>query len=145
MAIVRERALKAEKSFRIAAYITGTMLLLLTFEMILKYFGGVEIEAGGPFGFLALVPVDTTVAINVSTWILIIHGWLFVVYLIADFRLFTLMRWPFMTFLIIALGGIIPVLSFILEAHYGKKAKAFLASHGDATTSSTPTTTGATA
>ncbi len=34
----------AENFYRITSYITGGMLLLLTFEMILKYFGGVEIE-----------------------------------------------------------------------------------------------------
>ena len=129
----------------VMANLTGIFLLLLCIEMILRYGFGYDVEMGGPFGFLALTPHEQVTAVNLSTAVLIIHGWLFVVYLIADFRLFTLMRWPFMTFLIIALGGIIPVLSFILEAHYGKKAKAFLASHGGSTTSSTPTTTGATA
>jgi integral membrane protein len=115
MAIARDKALKAEKTFRIAAYITGGMLLLLTAEMILKYAFGVEIEAGGPFGFLALVPTDTTVAINISTWILIVHGWLYVVYLFASFRLWTAMRWPLLYFPMLALGGVVPFLSFITE------------------------------
>jgi integral membrane protein len=115
MAIVREKALKAEKTFRVAAYITGGMLLLLTAEMILKYGFGVEIEAGGPFGFLALVPTDTVVAINISTWILIIHGWLYVVYLFACFHLWTTMRWPITYFPLLALGGVVPFLSFITE------------------------------
>ena len=115
MAIVREKALKAEKTFRVAAYITGGMLLLLTSEMILKYAFGVEIEAGGPFGFLALVPTDTVVSINVSTWILIVHGWLYVVYLFACFQLWSAMRWPITYFPLLALGGVVPFLSFITE------------------------------
>ncbi len=115
MAIVREKALKAEKTFRVAAYVTGGMLLLLTTEMILKYAFGVEIEAGGPFGFLALVPTDTVVAINISTWILIVHGWLYVVYLFACFQLWSAMRWPITYFPLLALGGVVPFLSFITE------------------------------
>jgi integral membrane protein len=123
MAITRDKALKAEKTFRIAAYITGGMLLLLTAEMVLKYAFGVEIEAGGPFGFLALVPTDTTVAINISTWILIVHGWLYVLYLYAAFRIWTETRWSFLRFVIIAAGGVVPFLSFFTERHFGRLAK----------------------
>lgn len=116
MAIVREKALTAEKNFRVAAYVTGGMLLLLTAEMVLKYMFGVEIEAGGPFGIIALVPTDTTVAINLSTWILIVHGWLYVVYLFASFQLWSAMRWPITYFPLLALGGVVPFLSFITES-----------------------------
>ena len=127
MAIVREKALKAEKTFRVAAYITGGMLLLLTAEMILKYGFGVEIEAGGPFGFIALVPTDTVVAINISTWILIVHGWLYVVYLFACFQLWSAMRWPITYFPLLALGGVVPFLSFITEGLVRRTVtKAFL-------------------
>jgi len=127
MAIVREKALKAEKTFRVAAYITGGMLLLLTTEMILKYAFGVEIEAVGPFGFLALVPTDTVVAINISTWILIVHGWLYVVYLFACFQLWSAMRWPITYFPLLALGGVVPFLSFITEGLVRRTVtKAFL-------------------
>ncbi len=118
MAIDRNRARAAEKRFRIAAYITGGMLLLLTLEMILKYGFGVEIEGFGDGGFLALVPTDTVGAdaINVSTWILIVHGWLYVVYLIACFQLWTAMRWPLLWFPLLAAGGVVPFLSFFTES-----------------------------
>ena len=115
MAIDRDRALKAEKTYRVTAYITGTMLLLLTVEMILKYLGGVEIEANGPQGVFALVPVGTVTAINVSTWILIVHGWLYVVYLFGSFQLWSAMRWPALYFPVLALGGVVPFLSFVTE------------------------------
>jgi len=48
------------------------------------------------------------------------------VYLFSDFRLWSLMRWPFTRFIVIALGGVIPFLSFILEARIGREVRAYL-------------------
>ena len=61
--------------------------------------------------------------LTVLILILIVHGWLYVVYLLADFRLWTLMRWPFTRFLIIGAGGVVPFLSFYTEAKYANIAK----------------------
>ena len=47
-------------------------------------------------------------------------------YLFSDFRLWSLMRWPFTRFILIALGGVIPFLSFILEARIGREVRAYL-------------------
>ncbi|MCU1525250.1 MAG: hypothetical protein JWO18_2144 [Microbacteriaceae bacterium] len=106
----------ALKFYRVFAYVTGTLLLLLVVEMLLKYTPiQREIELGGPQGFLALVPVGSVRAVNLSTGILIAHGWLYVVYLFSDFRLWSFMRWPFSRFIQIALGGVVPFLSFIVE------------------------------
>lgn len=114
--------------YRIAAYVTGALLLLLVFEMVFKYTPiQREMEIGGPSGFFALVPIDTVSAFNLSTAILIAHGWLYVVYLFADFRLWTLMRWPFSRFIVIALGGVVPFLSFIVEHRMTRIAHAELA------------------
>ncbi|GAA0963298.1 DUF3817 domain-containing protein [Frigoribacterium faeni] len=112
----------AVKFYRISAYITGVMLLLLIFEMVFKYTPlQLEMQLGGEGGFL--VPKDSiTTGFNLSTAILIAHGWLYVVYLFADFRLWSLMRWPFSRFLIIALGGVVPLLSFFVESHMTKLA-----------------------
>jgi integral membrane protein len=115
MAIDRKRVERAEKFFRVTAVITGVMLLLLTAEMILKYLFGVEIEAFGQFGFLAFVPTDTVAAVNVSTLILIVHGWLYVVYLIGCFQIWTAMRWSVLWFPVLAAGGVVPFLSFFTE------------------------------
>jgi integral membrane protein len=112
----------AVKFYRLSAYVTGTMLLLLVLEMIFKYTPmHRELDLGGANGFVALVPWDQTGAhsqitgLNLSTGILIAHGWLYVVYLFLDFRLWSLMRWPFSRFIQIALGGVVPFLSFIVE------------------------------
>ncbi|CAN5131898.1 DUF3817 domain-containing protein [soil metagenome] len=114
----------ALRFYQVFAYITGTMLLLLVLEMVLKYSPiAREIELGGAYGFLALVPVDTVTAVNLSTGILIAHGWLYVVYLFSDFRLWSLMRWPFARFIAIALGGVVPFLSFFVEQIITKRVR----------------------
>ena len=101
--------------YRVSAIITGVFLLLLCVMMVLRYVYGVDIELGGPFGFLALTPKEQITAINLSTVILITHGWLYVLYLGCDFVLWRLLRFPFGRFVFIALGGIIPFLSFYFE------------------------------
>ncbi|MCU1443013.1 MAG: hypothetical protein JWQ59_1163 [Cryobacterium sp.] len=117
----------ALRLYQVASVITGVFLLLLCAEMIIKYAFGYEIELGGAFGFLALVPSGTATAVNLSTGILIAHGWFYVLYLFSDFRLWTLMRWPFSRFILIALGGVVPTLSFFVEARMARDVKAFLA------------------
>lgn len=116
----------ALKFYQVASVITGVLLLALCVEMIMKYAFGLELELGGTQGFLVFVPGDTVTAVNLSTGILIVHGWFYVVYLFSDFRLWSLMRWPFGRFILIALGGIIPFLSFFLEARIGREVRAYL-------------------
>ena len=69
---------------------------------------------------------------NLSIAVLVAHGWLYVLYLIADFRLWSLMRWPFTRFVLIALGGVIPFLSIILERKVHREVEAELAAHPEA-------------
>jgi integral membrane protein len=113
--------------YRVTSYITGVLLLLLSIEMLLKYVWGVEIELGGPFGLLALVPEGTATAVNLSTGILIVHGWFYVVYLIADFRLWSLMRWGLGRLLMLAAGGVVPFLSFFVEHYTHREVTGYLA------------------
>ena len=40
--------------YRVSAIVTGVFLLLLVLMMVFRYGFGVDIELGGPFGFLAL-------------------------------------------------------------------------------------------
>ena len=101
--------------YRVSAIVTGTFLLLLVLMMVFRYGLGVDIELGGPFGFLALQPRELITAVNLSTVILIVHGWLYVIYLGCDFLLWRMTRWSFGRFLFIALGGVVPLLSFFFE------------------------------
>ncbi|WP_411698514.1 DUF3817 domain-containing protein [Conyzicola sp.] len=109
------RIRSALRLYRVTSVVTGVFLLLLVLMMVTRYGFGVDIELNGPEGFLALTPKDLIIGINLSTIILILHGWFYVVYLYSDFRLWSLMRWTFPKFILIALGGVIPFLSFIVE------------------------------
>lgn len=123
----------ALKLYRVASRITGTLLMLLVLEMIVRYGFSLDLWAFGPQGFLALVPHSAeagampSTGLNLSTSVLVIHGWFYVLYLFADFRVWTLLRWPFSRFIIIAAGGVVPLLSFFTEAHYAKVAAAQVA------------------
>jgi integral membrane protein len=119
----------ALRLYQVCAYITGIMLLLLCVEMIVKYGMGYQLFAFGNHGVFAFVPVNDPVAptgVDLSTGILIAHGWLYVLYLFSDFRLWSLMRWNFARFVAIALGGVIPFLSFFVEARISKQVKSYL-------------------
>ena len=135
----------ALRFYQIASVVTGVMLLLLCTEMIIKYALGYELFAGGPGGLLWFAPVVETATghestgdgVNLSLGILIAHGWFYVVYLFACFRVWSLMRWGFGRFITLALGGIVPLLSFFMEARVAREVRAYLAER-EAREASTP-------
>lgn len=118
---LQEKKLSALKWYRVAANITGVLLLLLAVEMVAKYGFGHELEMAGPHGFLAFVPNDTVQAINLSQATVIAHGWFYVVFLFTCFRIWSMLSWPLWRFLWLASGGLFPVASFVLE-HFGTRA-----------------------
>jgi integral membrane protein len=113
--------------YKVSAIVTGTFLLLLCLMMVFRYGFGDDIELGGAGGFLALTPREEIVGVNLSTIILIVHGWLYVFYLGCDFLLWRLLGWSFGRFLIVALGGVVPLLSFFFERSVPKRVAAELA------------------
>ncbi len=136
----------ALKFYRIASIITGIMLLLLVAEMVLKYTPiHLELFAGGSGGLLWFAKVvegpegleSTGDGLNLSLGILIAHGWFYVVYLFACFRMWSLMRWPFLRFIMLALGGVIPFLSFFMETRVARDVKTYLDSREAADAPST--------
>lgn len=158
------RIRRALKIYKVASIITGTMLLLLLAEMILKYSPThVELFAGGG-QFLHFAPVvvgegcqwyslfnpaqevcelsSTGNGVNLSLLILIVHGWLYVAYLVACFLVWSPMRWHFGRFLLLALGGVIPFMSFILEVRVAREVTRFLDSHPAAAESAALSTEG---
>lgn len=123
--------------YQVCSAITGVMLLLLVTEMIIKYGFGLELFAGSNAGFLSFQPLDafgksTGTGLNLSLGILIAHGWFYVVYLFSCFRVWSLMRWPFWRFLMLAAGGVVPFLSFIMEAIVARDVKHYLVAREDA-------------
>lgn len=140
----------ALKFYEVASIITGVGLLLLLAEMILKYTPiHVELFAGGSGGLVWFAPVIAGAdcqwwslfvpmtnscdmisvgdGFNISLFILVAHGWFYVVYLFACFRVWSLMRWRFGRFIVLALGGVVPFLSFFMEARVSREVRAYLA------------------
>ncbi|MCA4132426.1 DUF3817 domain-containing protein [Arthrobacter sp. M4] len=127
--------------YKVLAYLTGTMLLLLCAELVARYVFGVFLFAGGtdaatgqPFGF-GFADAESKAVLggfNVSVAVLIVHGWMYVLYLISNFRLWSLMRWPFSKLVFMALGGVVPLMSFIVEKRFHADAEGELAEHPQA-------------
>ncbi|MFB9525707.1 DUF3817 domain-containing protein [Nonomuraea roseola] len=84
----------ALKPFRVLAYIVGTMLLVLCAAMVLRY------------GFDIPEP---------SKIVSPIHGFLYMLYLIAVMNLGMKARWSWGRMLGIMLAGTVPLLSFYVE------------------------------
>jgi integral membrane protein len=79
--------------YRIMAYATGVMLLVLTASVVLHYgFGDQRLWWSGP-----------------------VHGFLYMGYLVATAVLGTSVRWRPLRMVLIALAGTIPLMSFVAE------------------------------
>jgi integral membrane protein len=131
----------ALKFYKVLAYLTGAMLLLLCAELIARYAFGQYLFAGGtnattgqPFGlgFADAEPHGVIGGVNLSVAVLIVHGWMYVVYLISNFRLWALMRWSFLKLILLALGGVVPFLSFFVEKRFHADVEAELAANPQA-------------
>ena len=124
------------KYFKATSYITGIFLLVIMVLWGIRLSVHADFWLGGPNGLLSLAyySVDANgtkvglpdSGLDLTSVSLIVHGWLYVAYLFGDFRLWTLMRWSFGRFLLIALGGVVPLLSFFTENHFAKVAEADL-------------------
>lgn len=110
--------------------------------MITRYGFGYDLIAGGQdaqtgetilLGWLNLETNNITGGLNISTTILIIHGWFYVFYLLACFRLWLLMRWSMPQMIVMALGGVVPFLSFIVERRIARETLAQLSANPQAT------------
>ena len=113
--------------FMVSSVITGIFLLGLVVMMVCRYGFGVDIELGGTSGGLGLTDKDAITGVNVSILLLAVHGWLYVLYLACDFVLWRTVRWSFFQFLWIAMGGIIPFLSFYFERRVPRDVNAIIA------------------
>ena len=90
--------------YRVMAFITGGFLLLLTVEMTLKYvFKAAGVDDAGHAN-----PV-------IGNWIAIVHGWIYVIYLITVFDLWSRLRWSLGRMFALIAAGVVPVLSSVME------------------------------
>lgn len=111
------RARAALGRYRVMAYVTGTMLLVLCLEMVLKYVfhaGGVEVATDGTEHALPVL----------GSWVAMVHGWIYVIYLVTVLMLWSAMRWGMGTLVVMVLGGVVPVMSFVVERRVHAAAEA---------------------
>lgn len=83
--------------YRVMAYVTGTLLLVLTVAVIAKYTVGGDLAT------------DVTAIVGIA------HGWLFVIYLLTVFDLTVKTRMDWWRAILTGLCGTIPVLTFVAE------------------------------
>ncbi|MGH3812828.1 MAG: DUF3817 domain-containing protein [Pseudonocardiaceae bacterium] len=90
--------------YRIAAYATGVMLLVLTLSMVLRYgFADERLVWSGP-----------------------VHGFLYLGYLVSTVLLGTSVRWRPGRMVLVALAGTIPLMSFVAERIVTREVRASL-------------------
>lgn len=95
----QQRVKKALTFFSITAYFTGVMLLTLCGAMIYRY--GILGDTGeSPRWFFTIAQI---------------HGFGYMAFLIATVNLGTKARWEPAKWIITALGGVVPFLSFFVE------------------------------
>ena len=94
---------KALKAYRILAWATGIWLIALCAEMVLKY----------------IVKVD-----DPPSWIGVVHGCVYFVYLLSAANLAVKVRWPIGKTIGVLLAGTIPLLGIIVEHFQTKQVKA---------------------
>ncbi|MFG1932353.1 DUF3817 domain-containing protein [Mycobacterium sp. NPDC048908] len=85
---------KALLAYRVMAWTTGVWLIALCYEIVVRY----------------VVKVD-----NPPTWIGVVHGWVYFIYLIATANLAVKVRWPIAKTIGVLLAGTIPLVGIIVE------------------------------
>ncbi|GGY48344.1 DUF3817 domain-containing protein [Streptomyces djakartensis] len=95
--------------YRVMAYVTGVLLVLLVLGMIGKY----VLDLNGAADFTRVVSIA--------------HGWLYVVYLVFAFDLGSKAKWPVAKQLWVLLAGTIPTAAFFVERRISHELEARVA------------------
>ena len=104
------KAVGALRRYRAMAWVTGGMLLVLCLEMAVKY--GLQPAAD---------------VLRWIEWIPFAHGWIYVVYLVTVIDLWSTMRWRLGRLTAMVLGGVVPVMSFVVERRVHVEGEAQIA------------------
>ena len=92
--------------YRVLAYVTGVLLILLTLGMIGKY----VLDLDGAADFTYVVSLA--------------HGWLYVLYLVFAFDLGSKAKWPVKKQIWVLLAGTIPTAAFFVEPKVSRELQA---------------------
>ncbi|MGN6613209.1 MAG: DUF3817 domain-containing protein [Angustibacter sp.] len=96
-----QRVKSALTRFKIMAFVVGVGLLILCLEMVLHY--GFDNDA--------------------LTWWSPIHGVLYMLYLVATADLGLKVKWPLGKMLGVALAGVVPFFSFVMERKVAREVE----------------------
>ena len=80
--------------YRVLAYATGVFLLLLTLNLVLKY----VLHTG-----------------HLGPWLAMVHGWLYLAYVIVAVDLWFRTRLPVLPMVLVVAAGTVPFMSFVAE------------------------------
>ena len=80
--------------YRVLAYATGVFLVLLTANLVAKY------------GFKAQ---------GLGAWLAIVHGYLYLAYVVIAVDLWFRTRLPFLRMVLVVIAGTVPFMSFVAE------------------------------
>ena len=80
--------------YRVLAYATGVFLLLLTVNLVLKYV------------------LHTA---HLGAWLAMVHGWLYLAYVIITVDLWFRTRLPVLPTVLVVAAGTVPFMSFVAE------------------------------
>ncbi|MER5864197.1 DUF3817 domain-containing protein [Kitasatospora sp. NPDC002040] len=89
--------------YRVLAYVTGVLLVLLTLGVIAKY----VLDLSGAADFTRVVSIA--------------HGWLYVVYLVFAFDLGSKAKWPMGKLAWVLLSGTVPTAAFFVERRVSRE------------------------
>jgi integral membrane protein len=89
-----EKIRTALLGYRVLAWATGLWLIALCYEIIMRY----------------VVKVD-----DPPTWIGVVHGWVYFIYLLFTANLAVKVRWPIGKTIGVLLAGTIPLLGIVVE------------------------------
>ncbi|MEU5365492.1 DUF3817 domain-containing protein [Streptomyces sp. NPDC005925] len=92
--------------YRVMAYVTGVLLILLCLGMIAKYL----LDLDGATDFTRVVGIA--------------HGWLYVIYLVFAFDLGAKAKWPVSRQLWVLLAGTVPTAAFFVERSVSRELDA---------------------
>lgn len=87
--------------FSVTAWITGVLFLLLITRMVMQY--GLDMD------------------VSLLSWVARVHGFAFMFFLVASLNLGLKARWSSVTWVLTAVSGIVPFMSFIVEAKRRKE------------------------
>lgn len=97
-------------AYRVLAFVVGVLLVLGAISSVLKYLltEGSDLQQLGE----ALTPI----------WL--IHGWIYMIYVVVAFLLSRRARWSLEFLVVMLLAGLIPVLIFWVERRVAVKLRA---------------------